>query len=215
MQNNEPTLTSSQVLEKLNIVFLPELSDKDLKRIKKKLKESRKEIVNGRKKNFFLTEYVPLNKVVEFSMLQNEYFNVKMIEERKRANDYLFDESNLLKCRFYSEEYEHTVRNDVTASLSSNPQLVLEFEDYKKSEVLASDIDKEKAKFPDTFILGDFLSKKTDKFRAKQLKREVLKIMPNQTVELQDEWTSQAYPSIQEELWDLEVEESLVSIISA
>lgn len=208
-------MKSTEVLSNLTTNFLPELSDKDLKRIKKKLKESRKEIVNGRKKNFFLTEYVPIEYVVQFSMLQNDYFKLKFNEERKSSSDFLYDNDNLLKYCFYSESYEQKIRAKISLSLDTDGSFLEERKAYKTGGLLQTDVLKENEKFPNTFNLDEFVEKKMDKFRAKQLKKETLRIMPNQTPELLSEWTEQAFPSIQEELWDLEVEEALIYLIVA
>jgi len=100
-------MKSTEILKKLNLSFLGQYNDSDLKRMKKKIKEAKKDITNGRKRNFYLAEYIPTSKIVEFVELQNEYFYAKLNEKQKEATDFLMNEEKALEYRFYTEKYEN------------------------------------------------------------------------------------------------------------
>jgi hypothetical protein len=168
-----------KILNKLDKKMLENCSDSDFKRIRKKLKEAKKDINNGRKRSFYLAEYIPNKYVVEFVSIQNQYFKQKFKEEKRKSTDFLFNEDKAIEYGFYPEEYEQKVHKEVSDYVSS-------------------------LKCPE----GEDLNK----FRRKQIKSELKKRIPEQTPEQIAEWAEQAYPNINDELWELEVEEYLVSL---
>jgi len=172
-------MKSLKVLEKLNIGFLGSFSESDLKRMKKKLKESKKHAVNGRKREFYLTEYIGVEYLYTFVQIQNEYFKFKVIEERDRSTEFLFNEEESINAGFYSEDFENAAhkRAELEVDLLSCPE-----------------------------------GENESKFRRKQLKAILKRLIPEQTDSQVLEWANKAYPSIQDDLWEIEVEEALVSL---
>jgi len=168
--------------ENLKKEMLGNLSEKDFSRIKKKMKESLKDINNGRRRNFYLSEYIPIEFVVEFVSIQNKYFDFKFKEEKKRANDFLYNEDKAIEYGFYSEIYEDNIRKEINE--------------------LANKID-----------CNDH--EDCSKIRRKFIKSELRKRIPEQKEEQALEWANQAYPNINEEYWNYEVEMELINLFES
>ena len=96
----------SKVLQKaVERKFFKDLNDADIKRFGKKLKESAKDVRNGRLRKFFTSaEYVSLEDVFDFLSLQNEYFYEKWEEDKKQKWAFLNDESEVEKAGWNSRK---------------------------------------------------------------------------------------------------------------
>ena len=98
----------SKVLEKaLEKDFFRDLDDTGVKRLSKKLKESAKEVRNGRMRKFFTSssEYINSSEeAYDFIKLQNEYFYEQWAIEKEQAWAFLNDESEVEKAGWNSRK---------------------------------------------------------------------------------------------------------------
>lgn len=74
--------------------FLKNCTEEDFKRIDKKLKEALKDVNNGRQREFFLSEYIANDHLVEFMNLLYSNFHIKFEEEKTRAWNFLINPDN-------------------------------------------------------------------------------------------------------------------------
>jgi len=84
--------------------FLTHLSEEDFRRIEKKLKEEDKLVRTGKSRSFYLAEYVSMDKVVDFVLLQHENFKMKFKEEMERADKFLRDPIEAEKSGFNNQK---------------------------------------------------------------------------------------------------------------
>jgi uncharacterized protein YbbC (DUF1343 family) len=80
-------------------------SEEDIKRLKKKLKETAKDVRNGRLRKFFTSaEYISQEKIYQFLKLQNEYFYEQFEKEKERATKFLNNEEELINAGWLSRK---------------------------------------------------------------------------------------------------------------
>jgi len=97
----------SKILEKaLERNFFKNLDDAGAKRLAKKLKESAKDVRNGRMRKFFTSasEYISFEDVYDFLKLQNEYFYEQWAFEKVNALAFLHDEEEIEKAGWNSRK---------------------------------------------------------------------------------------------------------------
>lgn len=112
--------------------MLKHITEDDISRIRKKLKEEAKLIRTGKKRSFFLAEYMPGKTAVEFVSLQHQNFNKRFKEENERAWAYLNDKENAEKFGFYDERDfrvggKHYVEGSRNQMPNQKPEQIVEW----------------------------------------------------------------------------------------
>ena len=96
---------SKVLTQAVTFQFFKGLEDTDIKRLGKKLKESAKDVRNGRLRKFFTSaEYVSMENITNFLLLQNEYFYEQWAIEKETKLAFFNNESEREKAGWNSRK---------------------------------------------------------------------------------------------------------------